>query len=279
MNNVAAANPPIPPFLRVVTIIECLVVFAAATVLFFLPNLGQDIWAWSAPPFNSRYIGAIYFAAFAPLAALAITGRWVPGRLVLWMIFTFTTSIMVAMFIHYADFVWTRWATYAFWFLYIFLPINSALFLYRLRALNVDDANPTMPVLHFALLATTIVLTLYGLALFVAPTTATAFWPWPVDAFHGRIYTATFITPAVGAWLIYKKAAPFEIFVLGMTLLCLGAFSIAGVLLTNATVPVARQVDFTSLGAWLFFFINAVTIVVGGWFMLIAHASRPEHSP
>lgn len=69
----------------------------AAVGLFFLPNLSRNLWAWDVPPFNSRYSGSIYFAALLPLVIFAVLGRWSPGRVVLWMIFTFTRTIAVVM--------------------------------------------------------------------------------------------------------------------------------------------------------------------------------------
>jgi len=264
-----ARNPKIPAFLRFVTWVECLVVFSTAAVLFFLPALGRELWAWGPPPFNSRYIGAIYFAALAPLVVLAATGRWAPGRVVLWMIFTFTTCIMFAMFVHAYYFEWTRPATYAFWFLYLFLPFNSAVHLYLLRHLNVADSQPTPRLWQWILTVAALGLGAYGLMLFLAPETATAFWPWPVDAFHGRMYMATFLTSAVGAWLIRKRAAPSEYFTLGLTLFILGTASILGVLVTNPTVPVERQADLTALGTWLYFLMNIVCAVMGGGLMWV----------
>jgi hypothetical protein len=274
MINTTASNPKIPPFLRFVTYVECVVVFASAAVLFFLPGVGRDLWAWVIPPFNSRYVGAIYFAALLPLVTKAVVGRWAPGRVVLWMIFTFTTSIMLAMLIHWNDFEWTRPATWAFWFLYLFLPVNSAVHLYLLRSLPPADERPTPGAWQYVLLAAAIVLGLYGVGLLLVPETVTAFWPWDIDAFHGRIYAATFLTPAVGAWLIRQKGAPSEHFILGLTLLTLGVLSIVGVIWTSATVPPDRQVDYTGLGTWAFFGMNAVMALAGGALVMSGRGSR-----
>ena len=256
-------NTAVPPFLRLVTIVESIVVGVAATVLFLLPSLGNAIWAWAIPPFNSRYVGAIYLAAFLPLVVFAISGRWSPGRLVLWMIFAFTTSIGIVMFVHIPNFEWNRPATIAFWFLYIFLPFNSAFFIYRLRDLKVAGNENNAASWQTLLLGMTIVFGLYGLGLLIMTETLTAFWPWKIDAFHGRIYAATFITPALGAWLIYKQSTVSERFVLGLTLLTLGAFSLIGVVWTSTTVPAARQIDYSTLGTWAFFGMNVISGLAG----------------
>src|SRR5687767_6416971 len=72
-------NPPIPSFLRLVTAIECSVVFAGGVLLFFLPGLASDLWPWSIPPFNSRFVGAIYLAAYVSLILFWFVPRWKPG--------------------------------------------------------------------------------------------------------------------------------------------------------------------------------------------------------
>src|SRR3954471_8477633 len=97
MYDTSAKNTAISPFLRTTIIVECLVVAAAAITLFFFPAFAKTAWVWDVPPFNSRYVGAIYFAALLPLIIFAWTARWSPGRVVLWMIFVFTTSIGLVM--------------------------------------------------------------------------------------------------------------------------------------------------------------------------------------
>ena len=100
---------------------------------------GSEVWAWITPPFNARYVGVIYLAALVPLVIFAVSGRWSPGRLVLWEIFVFTAAIMVVMFAYAGRFEWARVATWVFWPLYFFLPVNSAVFLWRLRDWKVPD--------------------------------------------------------------------------------------------------------------------------------------------
>lgn len=257
------ANPRVPILLRAVTGLECVVVFAAAVVLFFAPALGRDIWAWSVAPYNARYIGAIYFAALLPLMAFALSGRWSPGRVVLWMIFAFTTTIMVAMLVHADRFEWGRPATWAFWFLYLFLPVHSAVFLYRLRAQDAADAVSASLAQRRLLAGIAAVLLAYGLALMVAPGAAAGFWPWPIDDFHARVYAATFVTPAVGAWVIRAQGSDAETRCVGATLVTLSVLSIVAIAWTSAGLPIARQVDYARAGTWGFVGINAAVLLAG----------------
>ncbi len=218
------------------------------------------MWAWITPPFNARYVGVIYLAALVPLVIFAVSGRWSPGRLVLWEIFVFTAAIMVVMFAYAGRFEWARVATWVFWPLYFFLPVNSAVFLWRLRDWKVPG-----PLIHAraALTVLAVLLGSYGLALLIVPETATDFWPWPVDAFHARIYAATYLTPAVGAWVLRGGAAPAELSTLGATLVTFGVAAILAVP-TNTT----------------FFVINAAPILAGVALLVSARpASAPAATP
>jgi hypothetical protein len=254
-------NPRIPGFLRAVTWVECVVVASAALMLLSTPERGgADIWAWITPPFNARYVGVIYLGALVPLLALAITARWSPGRLVLWEIFVFTTAIMLVMLAYAGRFEWARVATWVFWPLYVFLPVNSAIFLWRLRDWRVPE--PLIR-LRAAMTVLAVIFGGYGLALLAIPETATDFWPWPVDAFHARIYAATYLTPAVGAWVIRDGATPAELRTLGLTLVTFGIAALIAVPTNTA-----------------FFVVNAAPILAGAALLLSARpASAPAATP
>jgi hypothetical protein len=250
-------NPRVPTFLRAVTWIECGVVASAALLLLTMPvRGGADIWAWITPPFNARYVGVIYLGALVPLLVLAVSGRWNPGRLVLWEIFVFTTAIMLVMLAYAGRFEWARVATWVFWPLYVFLPVNSAIYLWKLRDWRVPE-----PLVHIraALIALAVVLGGYGLALLLIPETATDPWPWPVDAFHARIYAATYLTPAAGALVIRNGATPEELRTLGLTLVTFGIAALIAVPTNTA-----------------FFLLNAAPILAGAALLLSA---RPASAP
>ena len=262
-------NPRIPEFLRSVTWVECAVVAGAAGLLYLLPKWGgQDIWAWQTPPFNARYVGAIYLGALVPLVILAVTARWSPGRVVLWMIFTFTASIMVVMLAYADRFEWARLATWVFWALYLFLPVNSAVFLWRLRDLEPPGLVKQTPAARAALTLLALAFGGYGLALLLVPEDATGFWPWPVDAFHARIYAATYLTPAVGLLVVRRAGTPDEFRTIGATMVIFGVAAIMGVLLTDSDA-----------GTWGFFAINAAPILIGAAMLSAARASAPAATP
>lgn len=258
-------NLPVPSFLRLVTGIECCVVFTAAFLLFFLPDFAETVWAWSIPPFNARFVGAIYFAAYIPLILFWLHPRWTPGRLVLWLIFVFTSLIMVAMLIHWDSFLWERPATYiVFWPLYIFLPVNSAIFLYQSRGVEISNAADLSRSWQIILKAFALLTGAYGLALLFIPELLTRFWPWNVDAFHARIYASAFVTPAVGAWIVAsRRSAASEILIIGLNLLAGGILPILGILMANTSVPPERQIDFNNPGTWVFLLIFLMTGIMG----------------
>ncbi|HSB91375.1 MAG TPA: hypothetical protein VLD63_15270 [Anaerolineales bacterium] len=273
----AARNPRIPTSLSALVWIESGVALAAAANLFFAPAAGSRIWAWSPPPFHTRFLGAIYFAAFMPLLLLSIYRRWAPGRLVLWMTLTFTSSIMVVMIFYPRQFEWSRPVAWAFWVLLVLLPLLSAGFLARLRTWPPVTSDPLPPPWPTILRILALLLGSYGAALLAAPLVTASFWPWPVDDFHGRIYAAIFMAPGVGAWLVGRRGHRSDSLALGLTLATLGAFTLVGLAWTNAIVPPERHIDLGAAGTVLFLGMNVAFLLLGG--ALALAALRPANAP
>jgi hypothetical protein len=258
-------NPPIPSFLRQVLAVECSVVFAAGVLLFFLPGLASQVWPWNIPPFNARFVGAVYLAAYLPLILFWFVPRWIPGRLTLWMILTFTTLVLITMLIHWNIFERNRIATWlVFWPLYIFLPINSAVFLMRSNGAGIANGYDGPRLLRVILWIFALFGGIYGLGLMIAPELLTSFWPWEVDAFHGRMYAAAFVTPAIAAWLLsFRRRFAIEYLSLGLNLVVGGILTILGTLWTNTHVSPERQIDFSASGTWAFLTIFFLTGILG----------------
>ena len=251
-------NPSLTPLLRVVTFIEVLVLFGAGFGLFFLPDLARELWPWTPAPFNMRFLGSIYLTALVPVAIMLIAGRWAPARGVLPAIFIFTTIVLFVSVFNFYLLDFQRWGTYLWFVLYIILPINSAYHMGLYRRLPPADPIPTPPAWRAYLLGVTIVLGLYSVALLIAPETFTAFWPWKIDAFHGRMYSAVFASGAAGAWAAARVAARIEFFTAGITQATFGLFSILGLVLVDAAV---HRVDWSSPGTWLWVGAFAVMLV------------------
>lgn len=269
----SAGNPLVSPFLRLVLAVECSVVFVAGALLFFLPGLASNLWAWMIPPFNSRFVGAVYLAAYIPLLLFWLIPRGKPGWLTLWMILTFTTLIMITMFIHWDVFEWTRLSTFIFWALYIFLPINSAIFLVRSGDAGAAPRYDGSAFLRIVLLIFALLGGAYGLGLLIAPKPLTQFWPWEVDAFHARMYAAAFATPAVAAWILsFRQALAAEYLSLGLNLIAGGFLPVLGTLWTNIQAPAERHINFSSVGTWIFFVFFLLTGVLG--ILLTASATQ-----
>ena len=253
-----SANPPISSLLRGITWLEVLVLIVTGGGLFFLPDLAREQWPWAIAPFNGRFVGTVYLGSFVSAMLMAFHGRWSPGRIVLPMIFIFTTIVLGVSFLHLDQFDLQRWQPWSWFLLYIVLPINSAYHLWLYRDRQSADSFSTPSHWRGSFLMLSVLFGVYGLALLFFPTASSAFWPWPIDGFHGQMYSVVFITPAIGLFLIASRASSLEWKTLGLTQLVIGACAIIGLFLVDAVVPPEKKVNWALAGTWLWLLIIAV---------------------
>lgn len=253
-------NPRITRLLWVLTAIEAGVVAMAGGALFLLPDLARTLWPWALTPFNTAALGAVYLGALVAIVALVGVGRWAPARLVVPAIGAFTGIVLVVSMVYVERFDFTRWGTWLWFLLYIILPVNAAyqLWLYRKQppAHGVSTASWWRPVL----MGLGVVAGLYAVGLLVIPEMATGFWPWRIDGFHGRIYSAAFVSVAIMCFLVANRAAKSELLTVGLSIAASGGLTLLSLPMVDASRHV---VDWGAGGTWLWLVSFAVLVGVG----------------
>jgi hypothetical protein len=261
-------SPRIGPLLLGVTWLEVVILAWAGIGLLVWPPVVLPVWPWPLAPFNQRYLGALYAAALIAAWLQVRSARWSPARVVTTMIFAFTLVVTVYSVVHRERFDPRRIET-AVWFgLYVGVCLNAGWHLWRGRAWPLPGAMAPAGGLRGGLLAVSVVLGAYGLALLLAPLAASAFWPWKLDAFHAQLYSVTFLTPAAGAALLVRRATPAELRALGLTLAAWGGLPLLGLGVVDAAL---RRVDWSSPGTGVWLMLFAAMGAAGCW---IARAGR-----
>ncbi len=253
-------NPSNSPLLRVFFVVEIVVLVIVGGGLFFLPEQAAPYWPWTVPLFNSVFLGTVYLSALATILVMFIAGRWAPARVGLWMLFGYTSLVLLMSLAHLSRFFFQRPATWLWFFLFIASPLVAGYELWRARGRAPAETTPTSDGWRIFLLAQGALLAGYFAMLLVAPVLASGFWPWPVDEFHGRMYSAIFLTGAIGSFLIARVAARVEFVLVGMTELVLGLFALLGVVSANS---VKHTVQWTSSGVLLWLAIFAALLLAG----------------
>ncbi len=257
------SNPVLSPLVRYfMCIVVVVVLFGGA--LFFLPGFVGSFWPWPLAPFNARFLGSVYLAELTIVVMLVVSNRWAPGRIILPMALSFTLIVSIISLFYLSRFDWQRSTTWLWFILYFISAGASAYFLWRYRRLPPAQQSNMSAAWRSFLLAQGIVLGGYGIGLLLAPTVFTQFWPWRIDEFHGRIYSAIFLTGATGSFLIWKSAAAVEMRALGVAQIAFGFCAISGLVIADAAL---HQVNWSLLGGW--FWVGGFTaLLLAGLVML-----------
>ena len=225
-------DPCVTTLLLAVTGIEALVVFGAGAGLMVQPAVIGAVWPWPLTPFNAAFLGAVYSASLVSAAALTVIGRWSPARIVVPMILVFTAVVLFVSLAYLGRFN-GGWPTWLWFLLYLVIPANAAWHFWLYRGLPPADPGQLTTGFRAVILLAATLFALYGLMLVVAPEAVAVLWPWPIDAFHARLYSATFLTPAVGLFLLVRAASWAELWTMGLTLLVLGLLALVGLAVTD----------------------------------------------
>jgi hypothetical protein len=253
-------NPQIPKLLFWVTAFESLVLLVAGTGLLLFRSIIGPEWPWQLSAFNALLLGAIYSASLLATVTTVAVRRWAPARIVVPMIFLFTTIVLGVSIGYLYRFEAGKYSTWLWFLLYIAIPANAFYHMALSRGTRAYFPFPLEARWRFALLVPPMLLGLYGFGLLVAPDTFSGFWPWAIDAFHGRMYSVLYLTPALGTALLWRSAADIELLTLGMTMSLGGIIPIAGLAIVNAS---AAKVNWYLVGTWMWIGSFAILFLCG----------------
>jgi hypothetical protein len=267
------SNPPIAPLLRALLWLTTPILLGAGVALFFFPDWARPLWPWQIGPFDAAFLGAFYLSAGTGILVVAWTGRWFPARVILPMIFVVTATLLLFSLLELGRFFFAHWTTYGWFIIYLGLPVMSGLALWLYRAWPVPLVYGVPSGWRGWLVSEAMVFGLYGIALFLFPTAVGAHWPWPVDGFHGRLYSVIFTAGGIGLLGLAQWSAPSERFTLGVASSVMGLFAIFGVAIVDAA---RRSVVWDSPGVLLWLALLGIHFVTGLALVWWSSTTRPN---
>ncbi len=190
------------PGTRLLLVIFSGLTLLAFVVLFVLADATERYFAWTIkPPATAAFLGAAYAAGCA-LELLAFRRRtWAALRIPFLTILVFTVLTLVASVLHLdrfhfgSDLPMARCAAYFWLAIYVVVPLAMVvvLVIQERRPAERIDRVALPAVLRVTLLVQGAVMFAVGAALFLAPGTAEALWPWMLTPLTARM---------VAAWLL-----------------------------------------------------------------------------
>ena len=247
----------------------------AVIALFVLSTATDRFFAWTIqPPLTAALMGAGY-AAGCVLVVLSLRDPvWAHSRVPVLTILVFTLVTLAATLVHLDRFhlqpefaALPLLARAAGWFwlgVYVLIPpamLVSVWLQERAPGHDPPPAHPVPVVQRTALAVESAVLLVVGVALWVAPSTATTLWPWPLTPLTGRV---------VAAWLIAFGAAT-ALAALAGDLARLRtsaiAYTLFGVLVLVSLARFPGTVDWGGVPAWAMVVLAVAIVATGaaGW--------------
>ncbi|MGY1771354.1 hypothetical protein [Blastococcus sp. SYSU D00813] len=275
----AGATRRVLPAMRVLLGVFSALTALAVVALFVLAEQTDETFAWTIqPPLTAAFLGAGYAAGCVLVVLSLRRSAWADVRVPVGTVLVFVVLTLAATLLHLDRFhldpdTSGAVAVAAGWFwlaVYVTVPVGMVATLWpQERAPGADPpARAPLPrVLRVALAAESVVLTAVGAALFAAPGTATALWPWPLTPLTARV---------VAAWLVAFGLATALAAVAGdlqRLRTAAVAYTVFGVLVAVAVARFADTVAWGDPAAWVFAAATVAVVATGatGWRLAAAH--------
>ncbi|MEL6469996.1 MAG: hypothetical protein AAFQ74_09730 [Cyanobacteria bacterium J06623_4] len=226
----------LPPMLLVMVVISIVLLIIVGGALYCFPDYAQSRWVWPLKPFNTRFLGAIYFTSLVGLVSLVISGRMALARLIIPMMAVFTTIVLMVSCLQLQQFEVGRRATDLWFWLYLADCVGAAFYCGVLSTYRFADLRrlPTPWTVCLGIQAG--ILGAYGLGLLFSPVATGGAWLWPLDVFHAQLYSSIFLAGALGSALLSRRATSVETRALGAIQVTFSSLVLLGIWLVDKEV-------------------------------------------
>lgn len=255
----------------------------AAILLIPLAERTADFFAWTiAVPASAAFIG-LFYLALTVMAILALRQPWwAPARAAVVPAVVFVVLVLVTTLLHLDKFhlfsggVPARAMAWIWLVIYIVTAPAFVLGFWRQRRAPGGDPQRTAPPPPWARVALgglVVVLTLEGLALFVAPSLGASLWPWALTPLTARMIGVTLISVALLAASVVRMDDRVTGRIPAIGLLTFGVTALAVVAWYSG------QVEWTRSSAWAYLAAATALAVVAFAMLPRSGSAHPSAAP
>ncbi|MEL6553767.1 MAG: hypothetical protein AAFQ63_09955 [Cyanobacteria bacterium J06621_11] len=260
INQSQSQSAAVPPILLTLASISIVLLIIVGGTLFCLPEFSQSRWLWDLKPFNTRFLGAIYLTALVGLASLMLSRRAAMARLVVPMMWVFTTIVLLVSCLQLQQFTPERRATDIWFWLYIVDCLGATYYWGYFRRHTFIGLRKLPTPWALGLGVQSGLLGAYGLSLFFSPVAAGGAWLWPLDVFHSQLYSSIFLTGAVGSAILSRQTTAAEVRALGAVQVTFSSLTLLGLWLVDKEV---QGIDWSLVTNWAWVGAIALLGLVG----------------
>ena len=231
----------------------------AGPVLYLFPHDTSAYFAWTiGHPLTPVYMGASYFAGIGNLLAVR-ADQWSLARVQVPAIIVFTLTMLAATLLHLPIFNWSHPVAWAWLAVYVISPVAAVIVFLQMERGN-QSAEPgvnRLPARFSSVLQIfAVIYAVIGLALFLFPEQASAFWPWSLTPLTARVVGGWWLSGAALQMMLARQKT--------LDTARVGLFAnilVCSLLLLGATVHFS-DFDGPQMSIWLYLLLN---LFLGGF--------------
>jgi hypothetical protein len=233
----------------------------AGLLLFVGATRTEDYFSWTiAPAQTAAFLGAAYWAAAVLFSWAAAQRGWESLRIAFFPELTVALLLLIASFTNVEKFHSNLFGY--FWLVVYAIATPILIYLLAVREPEGGGPEPREPMpswLRLALIAQGTVFTVYGVGLFIAPSSFDSAWPWALTPLTARAIASFLLGFAVAAAIAVSGNCLRRFRGAALTYAVLGALELAAVALHSSDFK-----DGAGLPLFILFFAGVLAVGIAG---------------